>query len=209
MRGKLPIVGLLLLSAVFPGCSGDAKSSASWRRAKIQVQEQEWRYTNGMAWPKSPGDSETVMRVGMKITAIGDTDQISIEGMEGYRRRYTWDGASRSATLWARKSRWYGSLGIYFPGPGQHWKSNGGITRGVLNEGILWFGSLQSARDWISNVQPLENCEYTSTGLLIAWQKVPARKQINVDVWQIMVAGEKPTALPGAHDDRVTIEQSR
>ena len=116
------------------------------------------------------------------------------------------DGGERSAELWPRKQRWYGSLGIYYPGPGEHWKSNGGITRGVLEEGVLWFKTLDAALDWVKRSRSMGLAVvYTDDGLLIEFGKTPARKQINVNVWQIMIDGKKPRSLPGSQNDRITV----
>jgi hypothetical protein len=162
-----------------------------------------------MAWPTTNGTNETVMATGMSITASNREGQITITAGEGYERKYTWDGATRSAKLWPRRTRWYGSLGIYFPGPGQHWKSNAGITRGVLEEGVLWFKTADDALAWIKQNQMRGSCVYTDDGLMVFWKKVPARKQLNVDIWQIMIAGEKPHSLPGSRNDSVSVMKNR
>jgi hypothetical protein len=160
-------------------------------------------YTNGMAWPFITGATETVMTPGMRIKATSGVDQMQIGAGKGYERSYTWDGETRSVTLWPRKERWYGSLGIYYPGSGNHWKPNHGVTRGVLEEGILWFDSEKSAMNFLQHVQPLQHCVYTHDGLVVAWQKVTGRNQLNVDVWQFMILGKKPIGLPGSSDDKI------
>ena len=88
------------------------------------------------------GKVETVMTPGMKITALTSNGEITILASKDYERSYTWDGETRSVKLGARKSRWYGKLGIYYPGPGQHWKSNHGTkVRGKsLMERLLGSG---------------------------------------------------------------------
>ena len=78
---------------------------------------------------------ELVMSKGDKVIATTETGRIEITADDGLNRSYTWDGATRSAELEPRKKRWYGSMGAYYPGPGEHWKNNNGITRGVLQEG--------------------------------------------------------------------------
>lgn len=206
MNIRQPVSIATFLAAFFvTGCRMNEPSSDAWRKAEESSAREEWAYTNGMAWPSTNGTNETVMTPGMRITASDSGGQIFISAGEGCERSYTWDSATRSAKLWPRKTRWYGSLGIYFPGPGEHWKSNGGVTRGVLGEGILWFKTADDALAWIKNIQPLKNCVYSNDGLLVAWERVPARKQLNVDVWQIMVAGRRPTDLPGSRDDQLVI----
>ena len=44
---------------------------------------------------------------------------------------------------------------------------------------------------------------YTRDGL-VWWKTVPGRQQVNVNVWQIMVNGQKPANLPGHMMPRFT-----
>lgn len=188
------------------GCIPETPSP-EWRAIEERIAREDMEYTNGMAWPAMTGPTETVMTPGMSITARTDGGEMTIRAGEGFERFYTWDGATRSVKLWARKTRWLGSLGIYYPGPGQHWKSNGGITRGVLQEGILWFKTTADAVAWIRKHNSSSGCVYSSQGLVVAWGKVPERKQLNVDVWQIYVDGHKPTQLEGSENDKITVSE--
>lgn len=207
MKTSLAFSGLIL--AVVASCSQVETKSDAWRRAEQSVARQEWESTNGMAWPSTSVLPEIVMVPGMQITARTAKGDITIRAGEDFERFYTWDGETRSVKLWSRKSRWYGSLGIYYPGPGQHWKSNHGITRGVLEEGILWFKTVEDALAWIQRSR-LVGAEsvYTDSGLLVVFGKVLPRKQLNVGVWQIMVAGEKPRTLPDSRNDLVSVSMS-
>jgi hypothetical protein len=144
----------------------------------------------------------------MEITAEMATGMIKIRAAEKYERFYTWNGATRSAKLWPRTQRWWGSLGIYYPGPGEHWKSNGGITRGVLGEGVLWFKTVDDAGNWIKRARStVLDYVFADDGLLIGFGKIPARKQLNVEVWQIMIAGEKPRSLAGSQNHLLSVSK--
>src|SRR5688500_9981860 len=92
---------------------------------------------------------ELVMQPGTEIVAETTTGAITISADSHLKRTYHWEGASRSATLWPRKERWYGSLGAYYPGPGEHWRAHNGITRGVLQEGQQHLASEQEALKWL------------------------------------------------------------
>ena len=179
--------------------------SSAWIKAAESTAHYEMTYTNGMDWPPNTSSNEVVMHKGESIVAETPSSKIVIEAGQGFWRSYTWDGGTRSESLWPRRQRWYGSLGVYFPGPGQHWRSNHGITRGVLEEGVLWFKTTNDAVNWLQNVQPLKNCVYSKSGLIVAWEKVLERKQLNVDVWQLMIGGTKPTDLSGGHDDQIRV----
>jgi hypothetical protein len=198
----------IFAAALLTSCLSNEPPSEAWRKAEESVAQRERAYTNGMAWPSKSRTNETVMVPGMRITADVSNSRIAIEAHEGYERSYTWDDATRSAILAPRKIRWYGSFGIYSPGVGNHWRSNGGITRGVLEEGVLWFKTTEDAVNWLKDVQSLNNCVYSKGGLVVAWEKVPARKQLNVDVWQLMIGGDKPAALPGSRDEQIKVTHS-
>ncbi len=186
-------------------CLTNEPPSEAWRKAMESVAHEEWVYTNRMAWPAMPEAVETVMTPGMSITASNMHGQITVAAGEGFERFYTWDGATRSAKLAPRRARWYGSLGIYTPGAESPWKSNGGITRGVLEEGVLWFKTEDDALAWINENQSGGHCVYSDDGLMVVWGKMPARKQLNVDVWRIMIAGSKPTSLAGSHNEQIAV----
>src|SRR5258708_18911842 len=100
----------------------------------------------------------------------------------GFRRDYTWDGETRSVDLWPRDQRWLGSFGAYYPGPGSHWKSNHGITRGVLQEGQMHFDTVEDAQKWLAS-KPYS--VYTHGGLVVDFRKNSgAGGTLSVDVWQ-------------------------
>jgi hypothetical protein len=142
----------------------------------------------------------------MQITARTASGDVTIRAGEGFERHYTWDGATRSAVLWPRTARGYGSLGIYLPGPGEHWKPHSGITRGVLEEGVLWFKTVEDALSWIQRARTTGiDYTYNDHGLVVGFGKIVRRRQVNVAVWQMMVAGEKPQELPGSSDGFIKV----
>jgi hypothetical protein len=47
---------------------------------------------------------------------------------------------------------------------------------------------------------------YRDDGLVVGWQKVPARRQLNVEVWQIYIDGRKPARLDGSQNDKVKVD---
>jgi hypothetical protein len=152
-----------------------------------------------------PAKNEVAMSPGSKITATTLQGKITITAGKGLKRSYTWDGATRSVEMEPRGNRWYGSLGIYFPGPGNHWENNNGITRGVVQEGQQHFKTIEEATKWI-NDQQWPSLVYRNDGLAVGWRKHLPRQQLNVDVWQIYIDGKKPTTMPGASDDRIVVE---
>jgi hypothetical protein len=152
-----------------------------------------------------PVENEVVMEPGSRITAKTPAGTIVIGAGQGLRRSYTWNGATRAVEMLPRDERWYGSLGIYFPGPGNHWVEHEGITRGVVEEGQQHFNSTDDALAWLK-VQNWQPHVWNSTGLVVGWRTVPERRQLNVDVWQVYVAGKKPADFPGADDEAILYE---
>jgi hypothetical protein len=154
------------------------------------------------------GRSEVVMTRGMVISARTPEGEISIRAGEGFERSYTWAGATRSLEMWPRRKRWYGSLGLYYPGPGQHWKMHDGITRAVVEEGQQHFSSVEEALSWLrSRNRGWLDYVYRDDGLVVGWKRVPSRRQLNVEVWQILIQGSKPAKLDGSDNDRIRVSK--
>ncbi len=145
------------------------------------------------------GKNEVVMVPGMRITAKTSVGTISVTATGLLTRTYTWEGASRSLEMDRREERWYGSLGLDYPGPGDHWKEHNGITRAVVEEGQQHLHSLAEFRKFVKD-HSYHPVIYRNNGLFFCWGKVLGRRQLDVEVWQIVLNGRKPTKLPGAND---------
>jgi len=169
------------------------------------------RGTNDAARPVSlPHEPEIVMTEGMEITATTETGTIVILAGKGFKRTYTWEGCTRSETLEPRCQRWNGSLGIHSGGLGDHWPKCRGISRGVLNEGQQHFDTIEEALTWLrSRRRPGYDWVCRDDGLVVGWGKVLDRNQLNVDVWQIYINGQKPTQLPGSDISRISVTHRR
>ena len=158
--------------------------------------------------------NEIVMMEGDEIIATNIRyGTISIKAGKGFVRYYTWDGQTRSVEMIPRKERWYGSLGIYFPGAGNHWKENNKITRGVLDEGQLNFNSIDDALRFLHHPSRLDGSTvYNDNGLVVSWSKAinpndgGRGSTLSVDVWQVLIQGQRPTMLPGSKNDSITIK---
>ena len=152
-----------------------------------------------------PAANEIVMAPNSEITQTSSVGTITITAGRGLKRCYTWEGATRCVEMGPRDERWYGSLGLYFPGPGDHWAEHNGITRGVTEEGQQHFKSMDEALTWLKN-QEYPSLIYRNDGLVVGWGKNLPRRQLNVSVWQIFIDGKKPTQIPGAQDERITVK---
>ena len=155
------------------------------------------------------GKLELVMAKGDKIIATTEAGRIEVTAGDGLNRSYTWDGATRSAELLPRTKRWYGSMGAYYPGPGEHWKEHNGITRGVLQEGQQHFEDVEAAKKWLAQQGEWYSTVFTDSGLVVSFSKVEGRRQINVEVWQITINGKPPRGLKGSDNSKVQFIKSK
>jgi len=150
-------------------------------------------------------NNELVMSKGMRILAKTPIGEIQIAAADGLERTYSWEGASRSATLWPRREkRWFGSYGAYFPGPGFHWQDHNGIRRGVLEEGQQHFDTLDQSIAWL-RLPYHSDCVYRNDGLVVCFSKNLSREQINVEVWQIYIGGTVPSKYQEGAGDRIWV----
>ncbi len=142
---------------------------------------------------------------GMRIAATTSVGTIKVTALDELTRSYTWEGATRAVQMVPRPKRWYGSLGLFFPGPGEHWRDHKGITRCVTEEGEQRFKSVEEAQEWIKK-RTWMPFVYRDDGLMVGWNKNFPRKQLSVEVWQILIDGKKPTQLPGSENQKIVVE---
>jgi hypothetical protein len=62
-----------------------------------------------------PPNIELVLQDATNLTVKTATGTITIRAGSGLARRYSWNGCSLNASMQARPSRWFGSLGMYDP----------------------------------------------------------------------------------------------
>ena len=144
------------------------------------------------------------MPPGSEITANTAWGTIKVRAGDQYKRTYLWGRCERSLTMEPRGERWHGSLGIYWPGSGFHWRECEGVARAVVEEGQQHFDTVAAALSWLRARGEWMPYVHTNVGLVVGWRTVvPDRKQLNVEVWQLLVAGRKPTELEGATDSAI------
>jgi hypothetical protein len=84
-----------------------------------------------------------------------------------------------------------------------------GITRAVVEEGRQHFRSVEEALSWLrSRNRNWMDYIYRDDGLVVGWKRVPSRRQLNVEVWQVLIQGSKPSKLDGSANDRIRISAS-
>ena len=145
--------------------------------------------------------SELVMQPGMSITATNSQGTMRIDYIDKYTRRYTWDGNVKTFRHQPRMKHWLGSLGMYCP-------QGDGSMHAVLEEGQMPFASLGEAYAWLEKSERFMDFVWSEDGLVIGWKK-QARPDdgylaLNVQVWQILVGGQKPRLI-GAEPESIQI----
>jgi len=151
--------------------------------------------------------TELVMREGATIEARKENTSVMVTSGKGFDRTYEWERCKLKSDMVARKKRWYGSMGIYDAAPSFGLSTGGcsGISRTVVEEGQIHFNDLQFAQKWIERRPKSYKTVWTNDGLLVSWNIVPGRRQLNVDVWLMCINGKRPKQLVGANDSAVTV----
>jgi ankyrin repeat protein len=152
-----------------------------------------------------PATCEVVMSPGMKITATTSVGTIAVTAADELTRSYTWDGGTRSVEMEPQKSRYFGSLGLFFEGVDVHWREHHGIARCSTEEGQQDFKTVEEVMKWINEPERMRPV-YRDDGLMVGWYKDLPRKMLRVHVWQILINGKKPTRLPGSQNDKIVVE---
>jgi hypothetical protein len=153
------------------------------------------------------GKNEMVLAPGMQVTATTSVGTITITAGQGFKRYYTWEGATGSVTLIPRSQAWHGSLGAYNPGFLNFWRLHNGLDRVVADEGQQHFATVADFTNWlrIESASGFMPFVYRDDGLAVGWLKVPSRYALDVEVWQIYIGSGKPTKLPGSQNDKISV----
>jgi hypothetical protein len=105
--------------------------------------------------------------------------------------------------LVARSRPFQGRFGLYRPGDFRL-PEHKGIWRANVEETWYDFPSYEALYKEISGYWTTGyKAVYTSDGLIVGWDTVPGRHELNVDVWQFTVQGKKPSNLKGARNDLI------
>jgi hypothetical protein len=152
-------------------------------------------------------DTEVVLFPGARIEVANKNGHISIEAGNGTFRRFIWEGATpqgegkveAAGNLLARQQRWYGRKGLYGELPAD---SSVGVSRMVVEEGQMYFDSIENATNWLAQAWNRESLDmiFSNDGFAVGCVITPHRQQINVLLVQIYVRGKKPVSLRGAQD---------
>ena len=142
-----------------------------------------------------------VLFPGQSVDVLNQSGRLRISFVSALKREYQWDGEARVVKMIARQEPFLGRLGLYDPADIVGFRPH--ETRLVAQESVLDFPNYDRAYAFINESSAEVDFVYTSDGLAIGFDRVPARHQVNIDLWQILVKGKKPAGLVGAHNDSI------
>jgi hypothetical protein len=163
---------------------------------------------------------EVVLAQGDEVRAKTQEGMLIIRAGNDYSRTFEWNGTRQTAEMLPRNGLWNGHLGIYNPGESGMWKEQDGVDRVVYEEYCLAFSTLDEAEKYMlrwyggqgSQYKPDTEKEpagvWRSDGLVIWWKRSSWAKALNVVIIQILVNGEKPTALTGSQDSNLILHNT-
>lgn len=149
---------------------------------------------------------EAVLSPGTEVIFTNRCGTMRIAYVSPLKRRYSWSGGSKVVGLVARKERWDNALGLYSAGGlFSSFGPRAGVSRIVAGEAVRDFASVEEFLKWHGGRwnKEVENIVYNNSGLAAGWCVSPSRGQLNVDLWQILIAGRKPHHLPRAQNSAV------
>lgn len=153
--------------------------------------------------PPVPADHTAVIAPGTQVVAVTPNGRIRIEAGPGTRRIYSWYGLRRGAILKPRAQPFAGEdgKGLYFDGTPKVWAPAEGITRLRAEEGERNFATVSDAKIWMQ-IRRLYFI-YNDHGLAVGWRR--HGNTLQVEVWQFMIDGHRPTHMPGANDTAIQV----
>jgi hypothetical protein len=159
---------------------------------------------------QTDAEPELVLYDGSVIEARNAGSSVSITAGANLVRTFAWKGCSLESHPSPRRSRWFGSMGVYDPAAylgGPITKQCDGIFRTVTQEGQIHFDDEEFLREWLRRL-PTRPTVLTNSGLVVSWDFVPSRRQLNVDLWLVCLNGKPATWLAESSDSSVTVKPS-
>jgi hypothetical protein len=157
--------------------------------------------------PSSASVRETVLSEGQSIEAMNKNGKIRISYVGPLKRRYEWDNSQRTVTLRPRQERFDGKLGLYEPADA--WIFLPGKTRLVLDEAVRNFDTEEQIKAALKESSAYMDWIYTPDGLVVGFARTLSRKQINIDLFQFLVHGQRPSGLIGAKPEQIRVSQEK
>ena len=147
--------------------------------------------------------TKLAMQPGMVIAARNKNGTVYIEYLSPLERRYKWNGHDEKRTLIPRKASWLGFLGAYDPATAYIWEIFS--PRIVAEDSQINFATMEDAEKWLYQGSAVMDWVYTDDGLVIGFAKTSSRNQVNIEVYQFYIDGEKPSGLKGSRPENIKV----
>lgn len=144
---------------------------------------------------------ETVLAPGQQVHATNRLGTVTVAYLSPTKRRFEWDDDSRVVQMIARPQRFRGMLGLYEPAS----TFLALRTRLVVQEAIRHFETYDQIYAALYEGSALLDWVCSSDGLVVGFGRNPDRKKVNIELFQFLLQGRKPTALEGARNDDIRL----
>ena len=147
--------------------------------------------------------TELAMSSRMLVKATNDNGSVEIKYLSPLEREYRWGAYIERRTLTPRKERWDRKLGAYEPAESSIF--NIFQPRIVAEDSQLHFENYDEVYTWLKQGSEVLDWVYTDTGFVVGFSTSESRNQVNIEVYQIYINGEKPVSLSGSRSGRLEI----
>ena len=148
-----------------------------------------------------------VLSRGQSVEAHNRNGTIRISYITPVKRKFDWDGKSKVIKMIPREEAFDRKLGLYEPA--EAWGLNLFETRLVVQESTIDFDNYHQIYASLKQSSAVLDWVYTSDGLVVGFGRTPSRKQINIDLWQLLIGGQKPKRLAGARPSDIRLIETR
>ena len=152
---------------------------------------------------EEPFVNDVVLSPGHSIEASNKNGKVRISYVTSVKRKYEWDGRAKIIKMIPRKKPFDGRLGLYHPA--SSWGLNPFEIRLVAQEAVINFDSEDQIYAFLRQSSDYMDWVYTNNGLVVGFGRTPSRRQINIDLWQILLRGQKPNGLIGAKPEDIVV----
>ncbi len=156
---------------------------------------------------EEPAVNGAVLFPGQSIEATNKNGKVRISYVTSIKRKYEWDGKVKIVKMIPRKEPFSGRLGLYQPA--NSWGLNPFEIRLVVEEASIDFGKEDQIYAFLKQSSAYMDWAYTSDGLVVGFGRTPSRKQSNIDLWQILLRGQKPVGLIGARREQIVLTEQK
>lgn len=153
------------------------------------------------ACSEQPIAKGSVLSQHQSVEAKNRAGEVRVSYVSPTKRRYEWAGQSRVVQMRTRTEPFMGKTGLYDPADEL---ISDPRTRLVVQESTIDFDDEAQMYDFLRE-EPSMDWVYTRDGLVLGFSSDPSRRQLNIDLYQFVVRGKRPTAMSGARPEAIHV----